>query len=303
VGRNSLNFVQTAKYTDRSFIPQNLWEQFLDPVKLYLLGVTALLPFVSDMEPFTSILPLLILMSNSAYRDFFRDKGLRAQDKKTNFEMIQVLSPAGLTSIRCQDLCPGDIVKVLDGRTIPADLVLLQTSRTSGSCTVQTFDLDGELDLQRRGALGLTKSYTVGQLQNLEAILRVGKPNPDLSNFQGVFEAHGNAEPELIGLDALVLRGAVLQETDFIYGVVAYTGHATKLCLNLVHHPVKQSQNQAWFTTYAKAAVACQLAICFLLPPVQPSRHPKRYHAPVMAGAFRESRKQIASWHATAALA
>lgn len=42
-----------------------------------------------------------------------------------------------------------------------------------------------------------------------------------------------------LGIEHILLRGARLKHTEWIYGVVLYTGHETKLLLNSSAAPIK----------------------------------------------------------------
>lgn len=42
----------------------------------------------------------------------------------------------------------GDIVKILEGETFPADLIVIKSSAEDGSCFIETSSLDGEKNLK-----------------------------------------------------------------------------------------------------------------------------------------------------------
>lgn len=59
------------------------------------------------------------------------------------------------------------------------------------------------------------------------------KPNCDYNLF------YFRAEP--LGPDQLLLRGAMLRNTSWVFGIVVYTGHETKLMRNSTKAPLKRS--------------------------------------------------------------
>jgi magnesium-transporting ATPase (P-type) len=68
-------------------------------------------------------------------------------------------------------------------------------------------------------------------LPNIKGAFKGGKPNPDLHNFDGNLVI--NNQPMVIhGDKQLLYRGTKLMSTDYIYGLVVYTGKNTKIMKN-----------------------------------------------------------------------
>jgi phospholipid-transporting ATPase len=68
-------------------------------------------------------------------------------------------------------------------------------------------------------------------------------PNKRLYEFTGnlqLGEPTGKLEP--IQSDQILLRGAQLRNTEWIYGLVIYTGHDSKLLQNASRAPLKRSR-------------------------------------------------------------
>lgn len=65
-------------------------------------------------------------------------------------------------------------------------------------------------------------------------------PNPYLYKFNGQVKTNTN---EIIPVNDnnFILRGCSLQNTELIYGLVAYTGHETKIMLNSIKARAKKS--------------------------------------------------------------
>jgi P-type E1-E2 ATPase len=51
-----------------------------------------------------------------------------------------------------QEIKVGDIIKVNNEEFLPADLVILSTSDSKGSCYIETKNLDGETNLKIKSA-------------------------------------------------------------------------------------------------------------------------------------------------------
>lgn len=63
-------------------------------------------------------------------------------------------------------------------------------------------------------------------------------------------------------MNQLLLRGCVLKNTDYVYGVVVYTGHESKVMLNSKEAPSKTSNvlrrmNKMLYTVFAFQALVC----------------------------------------------
>ncbi len=56
-------------------------------------------------------------------------------------------------------------------------------------------------------------------------------PNRNLYEFAGTLKVNSVAFPIPLGADQVLLRGSQLKNTAWIYGVVIYTGHDTKLMM------------------------------------------------------------------------
>ena len=106
---------------------------------------------------------------------------------------------------------------------------------------IETANLDGETNLKIRQALQTTaKITTTHELQKLSGSVECEQPNRHLYEFNGVLKkTDESAQP--LGPDQILLRGAMLRNTSWIYGLVIYTGHETKLMRNSTKAPLKRS--------------------------------------------------------------
>jgi phospholipid-translocating ATPase len=69
--------------------------------------------------------------------------------------------------VKSEDLKVGQIVRVLNGDRIPADMVILHSDAPQGEVFIKTDQLDGETDWKLRKAVKLTQA----QLNTSEEIL------------------------------------------------------------------------------------------------------------------------------------
>ena len=133
----------------------------------------------------------------------------------------------------------GDIVKVQNNKFFPADLVLLASSEPQGISFIETSNLDGETNLKiRQGLPQTSKVIEVRDLVQTTGTLEVGPPNGDIVDFKGNLKEYGK-QPQPLGSDQLLLRGAMLRNTSWVFGIVVYTGHDTKIMRNSTAAPLK----------------------------------------------------------------
>ena len=69
------------------------------------------------------------------------------------------------------------------------------------------------------------------QLRDLRGIVECELPNRNLYEFAGTFKLNNVAYPIPLGSDQILLRGSQLKNTAWVYGLVIYTGHESKLMM------------------------------------------------------------------------
>lgn len=140
-----------------------------------------------------------------------------------------------------KDLKVGDVVKVEKDEYFPADLILLSSSYEEAMCYVETTNLDGETNLKLKQALDSTSNlHDDSTFENFKGIIRCEDPNANLYAFVGSLEIE--EQPYPLSPQQLLLRDSKLRNTDYIYGVVIFTGHDTKVSQNSTAPPSKRSK-------------------------------------------------------------
>lgn len=106
---------------------------------------------------------------------------------------------------------------------------------------IETANLDGETNLKiRQGLTSTSRLIDSHELKGFGGTLECEAPNRHLYEFSGVLkETDKLAQP--LGPDQVLLRGAMLRNTSWIFGIVIYTGHETKLMKNSTSAPLKRS--------------------------------------------------------------
>nr|ACZ74715.1 E1-E2 type truncated ATPase [Phaseolus vulgaris] len=176
------------------------------------------------------------------YEVFLAKVHVFLQDIEANNRKVQVYGRNyTFTETRWKKLRVGDIIKVYKDEYFPADLLLLSSSPGDGVCYVETMNLDGETNLKLKHALEVTTHlHDEKSLQKFRAVVKCEDPNENLYSFIGTLQHDGKEYP--LSLQQILLRDSKLKNTDFIYGIVVFTGHDTKVMQNSTDPPSKRSK-------------------------------------------------------------
>lgn len=144
----------------------------------------------------------------------------------------------------------GDFVRLYNEESIPADIVVLSTSDPDGACYVETKNLDGETNLKVRQALHCSqKVKRARDCERTEFVLESEPPHANLYAYSGAIrwtQADAGGEPidmaEPISINNMLLRGCSIRNTEWVLGVVVFTGEETKIMLNSGITPSKRAQ-------------------------------------------------------------
>ncbi|KAL0490667.1 phospholipid-transporting ATPase [Acrasis kona] len=239
------NSVSTAKYNLISFIPKNLLEQFLRVANIYFLIVSCLQSF-SGLSPtgrVGTIIPLAFVVIFQMIKDGFEDVKRHIGDRQVNRAKTKVVRDGKEIQVRWQDVVVGDVVRVGKNEPSPCDLVCLTSSSPNGLCYIETSQLDGETNLKIRRALPITNDdyQTPEALSKLKACVTCEQPNDQLYKFIGKIKLEDENDAP-IEVEQILLRGAILKNTDHVYGLSIYTGKHSKLIMNSGDAPHKVSK-------------------------------------------------------------
>jgi len=275
------NSICTSKYNLFSFLPRALFEQFRRLANVYFLGISLLMllgtystVFDSPLQPWSTLFPLLLMLSIIIGKEAMEDLKRHKSDKQTNNRIANRLSTKqpqvvpdtwaqSWEQVAWKSLSPGDIVRVDDRTEIPADIVLLATSEEAGLGYVETSNIDGETNLKIKGsaptaldgsgpAWGCSKEEALS-MNSWVLELECEPENERIHSFEGTLSiyppdtqrAGASQAPDVrkVSLDQsnLLLRGSSIRNTKWAVGIVAYTGAESKLVMNSSEAPSKFS--------------------------------------------------------------
>jgi phospholipid-translocating ATPase len=222
---------------------------------------------------------LLVTIGKEAYDDFQRF----ARDKAANSTRYQILDANAAPSSRVtpnshhlstptlddpEALIPpfksipssrlrvGDLVLIEKNQRVPADVILLRTSDSSGTCFIRTDQLDGETDWKLKVALESTQALrSDAALLQVDGSIYADPPSKDIHSFVGTLTVHTAAQPDQLNTptsaiqqdsshtfgitaDNLLWSNTVLAAGQAI-GFVVYTGRDTRAVMNTSHPETK----------------------------------------------------------------
>ncbi|KAH7865009.1 hypothetical protein Vadar_001117 [Vaccinium darrowii] len=236
------NHISTTKYNVITFLPKAIFEQFRRVANLYFL-ITTCLSFTkySPFSYLTMLAPLAFVVSISMAKEAVEDWRRFIQDMKVNMRKARVHKGDGTFGLKpWMKLRVGDVVKVEKDKFFPADLLLMSSSYEDGICYVETMNLDGETNLKVKRALEVTLPMDDDMsFKDFTGKISCEDPNPNLYTFAGNLEYDQQVYP--LDPSQILLRDSKLRNTSYVYGVVIFTGHDTKVMQNGTHSASKRS--------------------------------------------------------------
>uniref|UniRef100_A0A9J7ZLH2 Phospholipid-transporting ATPase n=1 Tax=Cyprinus carpio carpio TaxID=630221 RepID=A0A9J7ZLH2_CYPCA len=257
------NRVSTAKYNVLTFLPRFLYSQFRRAANSFFLFI-ALLQQIPDVSPtgrWTTLVPLLFILVVAAVKEVIEDLKRHNADSVVNKKETQVLRNGAWEIVHWEKVSVGEVVRAANGDHLPADLIILSSSEPQGMCYIETSNLDGETNLKIRQGLQITADIKdIDSLMRLSGRMECESPNRHLYEFVGNIRLDGHSTVPL-GPDQILLRGAQLRNTQWIHGIVVYTGHDTKLMQNSTFPPLKLSNVERITNFQILMLFGCLLAI------------------------------------------
>jgi len=259
------NEIHTSKYNCITFIPKNLYEQFSKLANVYFL-IIGFLQIIKEISTSGGVpvtfFPLSFILFVTALKDIYEDLKRHRSDHEENSRKTLVLTENGFKKTTWEKLLVGEIIKVQENEYLPADILILRTSEPKGQCFIETKNLDGETNLKhKKSHKDLSTDVDPKSLWEMRDNFSFEKPNPFLYNFTGTFHNENFKIP--MDINNFVLRGCSLRNTKFIIGVVAYTGHDSKIMLNSTKARTKKSKVEVLMNKLIIMVFVFQILFCF----------------------------------------
>ncbi len=276
--------MKTSRYEWYSFLPVFLVTLEFNP-KYKISNVYFLcIAFMQLIPPITNtfgipiiFVPLSIIVVIDMVFAITEDVTRHRADAAANSAPTQRLDRENQMWRFCQwwQLDVGDIVLLRNLEEVPADIIILGVHEPhapvySGCCYVETKSLDGETNLKVRSQIKplLGKMRTARDASSLVGKVTLEHPNKIIHQFTGTIKVtqarNCPSFVEPIGPENLVLRGTVIRNTKWVYGLVVNTGHDTKVMMAMTKRMDKSSQLNARITEEIKG-IAILLMVCCLV--------------------------------------
>ncbi|KAJ3355905.1 hypothetical protein GGF32_001766 [Allomyces javanicus] len=281
------NGISTAKYTAITFLPKFLLEQFSKYANVFFL-FTACIQQIGDISPtskLTTIIPLTAVLIATAFKEGMEDLKRHRADNEVNSRLVKVLAGQHFVEKRWDHVKVGDIIRVENGEFFAADLLLLSSSEPDAVCFIETSNLDGETNLKiKQGRRETADLLSPDQVARLSGVVESEQPNSSLYTYDGTLRL---SDGRVVPLDPnqILLRGAQLRNTPWVYGLVIFTGHESKLMRNASATPIKRTNMERMtnvqivflFVILLTLALACSIGT-LVFDMGEDVEHPKRWY-------------------------
>ncbi|KAL8271382.1 hypothetical protein Esti_004716 [Eimeria stiedai] len=251
------NAVHTTKYTFLSFLPKALWKQFHRLPNWWLVAVLILefipLPRFHALSPWSTFLPLAFTLGVCLVKELLLDLQRRATDRWRNFRVCTIIDGRRpqLRLVHWESLRVGNIVRLTDDEEVPADVVVLATSNPEGIAYVETSKLDGETTLKFKQGVKETRTETYPlAIAGIRGRVVCEKPTSSMDQFTGSLKLDAHPRATSLDLSNFIHRGSHVRNTEWVYGVVVYTGHDTRSLRSARHPSLKFAHIESEVNSY-----------------------------------------------------
>ena len=236
------NKTTTTKYTIINFIPKSLLMQFRKVANIYFLVITVLtFCSFSPINPASMVGTFIFVLTCTMIKEAFEDYRRYQQDEINNNRLVLKYIKDGWKETKCWTLMPGDIIKVLKNEELSSDVLLLKTSNENGYAYIETKSLDGETNLKEKVALQEFKNIYEEDYNDLRGSIICDFPNENLNVWNGKIKEEDNKDIDC-EINNMILKGCVLKNTDYICGIIIYSGKNTKIMKNAKNVKGKSSK-------------------------------------------------------------
>lgn len=202
--------------------------------------------FMTFLEIFTSISPypsiptyvvILFVICLSTIREAFEDVGRYKTDLKINTAGVVKYKFGKWHRVNWRNIFVGDIIRLKESDTVPADCVCLASANDDRSFYLQTNSLNGRTTLTKRKSLEISNVLIGnGEVVRLTGEAEFNQVSNSFDEFDGMILLGEDYDVEFDARNFLP-RGAMLRNTDWVVCLVGFTGKDTKIFMNSGEEP------------------------------------------------------------------
>ena len=225
------NIIKTTKYNVITLVPKSLFYQLCRASNIYFLCVSILncLSF-SPKNPISMIATFSFVLIFTMGKDAILDYGRHKQDQKSNSRNCLIYLDKKWKKSKCYTIIPGNIIKLKEDEECSCDILIIKSSNKNGYLYVDTKNLDGESNLKEKCSV---KDIEINkdELSNLSGNILTTVSDENLNEWEGHLN-YNDIKDIYCSMDNMMLKGTILKNTEYIYGIVIYSGHQTKIMKN-----------------------------------------------------------------------
>ncbi|EGT48150.1 CBN-TAT-4 protein [Caenorhabditis brenneri] len=243
------NQISTTKYTIWNFVPLNIWHQISTKyANLYFIFIAILnwVPFFDAYTRYVGLIPITFVLGTTLIKDGIEDYRRWKFDNQINEKTCHVWDRdrCAFRKTEWRYILVGDFVHISNDQDVPADIIMLRSSDESGTCYIETCNLDGETSLKQRmvpaKVIEYSKKDSAFKPSDFTGIVTCEKPDKSIYTIRAKIE-YEPGKTDVIIKENMLLRGSRIKNTTFVEGIVVYAGHDTKVMLNNGRAPHKTS--------------------------------------------------------------
>ncbi|CAD8200084.1 unnamed protein product [Paramecium octaurelia] len=268
------NIFNTRKYRLYNFLPKTLYSALERFGNIYLLGISLIMLIDPTLTPFyrwITIFPVGLSVIFYILMEFILDIRRQSHDHKINMQTTSRGAKDGsLEYIKWSDIQIGDVLYLIKGDIVPADIILLDTGQVrdrEAICMVDTQYYDGKSTLTKKKSSYLTQLIVLRtRLKNqfpeyrkmLTGKLEYEAPNGNTEKFHGRLKLKKDPKNEELTIDNFIPKGTKIKQTSWLFGLVVYVGENTKTMQSSHYNAQKHSfeEKQCNFYSFLMACLS-----------------------------------------------
>ncbi|CAD8190865.1 unnamed protein product [Paramecium octaurelia] len=268
------NIFNTRKYTLLNFLPKTLFTGLVRFGNIYLLAISLIMLIDPTLSPFyrwITIFPIGLSVLLYVIIEFVLDIRRQSHDHKINMQTTSRGAKDGsIETIKWSDIQIGDVLYLIKGDIVPADIILLDTGQVrdrEAICMVDTQYYDGKSSLTKKKSSYLTQLIVLRtRLKNqfpeyrkmLTGKLEYEAPNGNTQRFHARLKLKKDPKNEELTIDNFIPKGTKIKQTSWLFGLAVYVGHNTKTMQSSHYGAQKQSfeEKQCNFYSFLMACLS-----------------------------------------------